>query len=203
MRRQYGAQIPGGDPGDCSDFRGFFSRIPFAATVFAATWPAQPNHERAAMQRGVFHRLPLDRQDQDEFQPADPEEAQVLAELNLPLAAMQAKVAEQAAKQSQAAAEVARDTAMREAERARRDAMRMGERWRVKEHGRPPVSIELLRGLDGLDRQDTGQDRCPGGAYSFAECENAGRRCEIQAVSMQLENSGKRHSPCRSRAEIQ
>src|SRR5271166_2071523 len=57
----------------------------------------------------------------NELHPGNPEEAQLLAELNLPLAAMQAKAAEQAAKQSEAAAEIARETAMRQAERARRD----------------------------------------------------------------------------------
>lgn len=52
------------------------------------------------------------------LRPAYPEEAQLLTEMNLPFANMQARAAEQIAQQNLAAAQCARETAMREAERA-------------------------------------------------------------------------------------
>src|SRR5271167_820200 len=79
-----------------------------------------------------------------ELHPAYPEEEQLMAEMNLPMAAAQAKVAEQNAKQSQAAAEIA----MREAERARRDATRVKEQIARTEKSMTvsPVMIDM-RGL--------------------------------------------------------
>jgi len=132
----------------------------------------------------------------------DPEEAQMLAELNLPLAAMQAKVAEQAAKQSQAAAEIARETAMRDAERARRDAMRMHEEMaRQKNIVVPAIAIDL-RGLNGLDQRI--QIKTAALAQRMAARSMRMQMAQMQAVSMQLDNSGKRHWPCGARrAEIQ
>jgi hypothetical protein len=62
------------------------------------------------------------------LRPGYPEEAQLLAEMNLPIAMAQAKVAEEVARQNMAAARCARATAKREAERARREATRMRER---------------------------------------------------------------------------
>ena len=58
------------------------------------------------------------------LRPGYPEEAQLLAEMNLPIAKAQAKVAEEVARQNMAAARCARATALREAERARREAER-------------------------------------------------------------------------------
>jgi superfamily II DNA or RNA helicase len=62
------------------------------------------------------------------LRPGYPEEAQLLAEMNLPIAMAQAKiaekVAEQVARQNMAAAQCARATAQREAERAQREAER-------------------------------------------------------------------------------
>lgn len=62
------------------------------------------------------------------LRPGYPEEAQLLAEMNLPIAMAQAKiaekVAEQVARQNMAAAQCARVTAQREAERAQREAER-------------------------------------------------------------------------------
>ena len=132
----------------------------------------------------------------------DPEEAQVLAELNLPLAAMQAKVAEQAAKQSQAAAEMARETAMRESERARHDAMKMREEMaREKNMAVAPISIDL-HGLDGLDQRI--QIKTAALAQRLAARNMRMQMARMQAVSMQFDNSGKRHSPCGARrAEMQ
>jgi hypothetical protein len=133
---------------------------------------------------------------------ADPEEEQLLAELNLPLAAMQAKVAEQAAKQSQAAAEMARETAMREAERARHDAMKMREEMaREKNMAVAPISIDL-HGLDGLDQRI--QIKTAALAQRLAARNMRMQMARMQAVSMQFDNSGKRHSPCGARrAEMQ
>ena len=61
------------------------------------------------------------------LRPGYPEEAQLLAEMNLPIAMAQAKVAE-VARQNMAAAQCARATALREAERARREATRMRDK---------------------------------------------------------------------------
>ncbi len=58
------------------------------------------------------------------LRPGYPEEAQLLAEMNLPIAMAQAKVAEEVARQNIAAAQCARATALREAQRARREAQR-------------------------------------------------------------------------------
>jgi hypothetical protein len=62
------------------------------------------------------------------LRPGYPEEAQLLAEMDLPIAVAQAKVAEQVARQNIAAAQCARARALREAERAQREAMRMREK---------------------------------------------------------------------------
>lgn len=62
------------------------------------------------------------------LRPSYPEEAQLLAEMNLPIAVAEVKVVEQVARQNMAAAQCARATALREAERARRQATRMRER---------------------------------------------------------------------------
>jgi hypothetical protein len=62
------------------------------------------------------------------LRPGYPEEAQLLAEMNLPIAMVQTKVAEQIARQNMDAAQCARATAMREAERAQREATRMREK---------------------------------------------------------------------------
>lgn len=58
------------------------------------------------------------------LRPGYPEEAQLLAEMNLPIAMAQAKVAEEVARQNMAAARCAREMAKREAERTRREAER-------------------------------------------------------------------------------
>jgi len=58
------------------------------------------------------------------LRPGYAEEAQLLAEMNLPIAMAQAKVAEEVARQNIAAAQCARATALREAQRARRQAER-------------------------------------------------------------------------------
>jgi hypothetical protein len=140
----------------------------------------------------------------NELHPANPEEAQLLAELNLPLAAVQAKAAEQAAKQSQAAAEIARETAVREAEHARRDAARMHEEMmREKNMAAAPVSIDL-RGLDGLDRRIRIKTAAVAERIAARSMKMQMAAMKVQAVSMQLDNSGKRRSPCgMRRAEIQ
>ena len=133
----------------------------------------------------------------------DPEEAQLLAELNLPLAAMQAKVAEQAAKQSQAAAEIARETAMRDAERARREAMKMREEMAHENMAVAPISIDL-RGLDGLDQRIQIKAAAVAQRMAARSMRIQMAAARMQAVSMQFDNSAKRHSPCGARrAEVQ
>lgn len=64
---------------------------------------------------------------QTHLRPRIPEEAQLLAEMNAPLANMQSTIAEQVSHQNQAIAQCARERAMRDAERAYRDAMRLQE----------------------------------------------------------------------------
>src|SRR5271165_2299768 len=135
-----------------------------------------------------------------ELHPSCPEEAQLLAEMNLPVAAAQAKIAEQAVKQSQAAAEAA----MREAERARRDAMRMKEQTARTERNMAvaPVTIDMS-GLDNLDmkmqvRVAALAERVP--ARNVRMQIAAGR---WQAANIGFQDSAKRRSPCRSRAEMQ
>jgi hypothetical protein len=66
------------------------------------------------------------------LRPGYPEEAQLLAEMNLPIAMAQARVTEQVAeqvvRQNMAATRCARATAQREAERARREAARIRDK---------------------------------------------------------------------------
>jgi hypothetical protein len=61
------------------------------------------------------------------LRPRIPEEAQLLAEMNAPLANMQSTIAEQMTRQNQAIEQGAPERAMRDAERAYRDAMRLQE----------------------------------------------------------------------------
>ena len=75
----------------------------------------------------------------ERLRPARAEEAQMLAELNIPIAAVQARVAEQAVRQSMAATRCAREMAMREAERAQRDAMR--SRAKMARGSSQPISF--------------------------------------------------------------
>ncbi len=56
--------------------------------------------------------------------PDYPDEAQLMADMNLPIAMAQAKAAEEVARQNIAAAQCARDTALRQAELGRREADR-------------------------------------------------------------------------------
>jgi len=59
------------------------------------------------------------------LRPRYPEEAQLLAEMNVPLANIETTIEEQMARQNSAVAQCATAQAMRDADRARRDAMRM------------------------------------------------------------------------------
>ena len=59
------------------------------------------------------------------LRPRIPEEAQLLAEMDAPLANMQSTISEQMSRQNQAIEQCARERAMRDAERAYRDAMRL------------------------------------------------------------------------------
>ncbi len=76
------------------------------------------------------------------LRPNYPEEAQMLAEMNLPIVMAQAKVAEQMARQNMAAAQCARATALRDAERARREATRMRERMARVNASAMPIAWE-------------------------------------------------------------
>ncbi len=76
------------------------------------------------------------------LRPGYPEEAQLLAEMNVPIGAMEARAAEQMAKRD-LAAQCARATAVREAERARRDAMRMRDKVVRANSGSGPAPISI------------------------------------------------------------
>ena len=133
----------------------------------------------------------------------DPEEEHLLAEMNLPVEALEAKAAEQAAKQSEAGAERARAAAMRDAERARRDALRMREEMARERNFTSAVSIELpaLAGLDQRIQLRTAAMAQRLAAQTVRMQISAAR---LQAASLRIDNSGKRHSPCGARrAEAQ
>ncbi len=79
------------------------------------------------------------------LRPGYPEEAQLLAEMNVPIASLEARAAEQIARQNIAAAQCARATALRQAQRARRDALRMRDQMlRANQEGtRAPISFQV------------------------------------------------------------
>ncbi len=133
-----------------------------------------------------------------QLHPSYPEDAELLAEMNLPIAAAQAKVAEQAIKQSQAAAE----TAMRDAERARRDAVRMQERMTrsVETIAVTPVTIDMS-GLDNLDVRMQARAAALAQRVAIRNVRMQINAAKLQAVSAQ--ESVKRSSPCGSRTEVQ
>jgi hypothetical protein len=138
-----------------------------------------------------------------ELDPSSPEEAQMLAEMNVPIAEMQAQAAEQAAKQAQIAAEIARQTAIREAERAQRDAAKMHEQMARAGHSImvAPMTIDL-RGLDNLDQRI--QIRTAAIAEHIA-ARNMRREIEAakwQAMAVQYQDSGKHKSPCPLQTEM-
>ncbi len=82
------------------------------------------------------------------LRPSYPEEAQMLAEMNLPIVRAQAKVAEQMARQNVAAAQCARATALREAERAQREATRMREKMTRANASAMPIAWEASIAAD-------------------------------------------------------
>jgi hypothetical protein len=88
------------------------------------------------------------------LRPGYPEEAQLLAEMDVPIAGIEAKVAEQMAHRDVAAAQCARAAAMREAEHARRDATRMRDKMlRAYPEAAPtPISFEVNL-PDGANRR--------------------------------------------------
>ena len=135
-----------------------------------------------------------------ELHPAYPEEAQLLAEMNLPIARAQAKIAEQAVKQSQAAAELA----MRDAERARRDAMRMKEQMARSERtiAVTPVTIDMS-GLDNLDVRVQAKAAMLAERAAARSVRMQMAAAKFQAANIRFQDSAKHRSPCRSRAEMQ
>jgi hypothetical protein len=134
-----------------------------------------------------------------ELHPSYPEEAELMAEMNLPIAAAQARVAEQAAKQSQAAA----DIAVREAERARRDAARMQEQMTRAQKNMvlAPVALQL-HGLDNLDVRVQAKAAAVAERIVARNVRMQVAAARLQAVSMQMQDSVKRSSPCPNRAEM-
>jgi hypothetical protein len=78
------------------------------------------------------------------LRPRYPEEAQLLAEMNVPIA--ETTIAEQMSRQDQSIARCARAQAMQEAERARRDAMRLQQQMMTEAShmSLPPIAISTL-----------------------------------------------------------
>ena len=136
------------------------------------------------------------------LRPAYPEEEQLLAEMNLPIAAAQAQIAEQAAKQAQAAAQCARETATREAERAQRDAIRMREEMVREANIAVPVSIDL-RGLDNLDQRMQIKTAALAERVAARNVRMQMAAARFQAANIKFQDSAKHRSPCRSRADMQ
>jgi len=83
---------------------------------------------------------------QTHLRPRVAEEAQLLAEMNVPVAGGQSTIAEQMGRQDAAVARCARARALQDAERARRDAWRMQrDMRRASDHERiQPLSLEYL-----------------------------------------------------------
>lgn len=134
--------------------------------------------------------------------PAYPEEAQLLAEMNLPLAAAQAKVAEQALRQSQEAVQRARETAKRDVERARRDTIKMREEiTREKNIATAPVAIDW-KGLDRVDQRMQVEAAALAERVIARNVRLQMSAAKLQAISLQMQNSGEHKSPCRSRAAV-
>ena len=91
------------------------------------------------------------------LRPGYPEEAQLLAEMNLPIVMVQAKVAEQIARQNMEATRCAQATALREAERARREATRMRDRMaHINGYSSAtPIAWEVNAAVDRQVREKT------------------------------------------------
>jgi hypothetical protein len=134
------------------------------------------------------------------LRPAYPEEAQLLAEMNLPTVT-QGRLAEQALQQSQAAARCARETAMREAERARSDARRMRQQIARQNISSAPIAIDL-KGLDNLDQRMQVRVAALAQRVAAANVKLQISGAKLEAISIQTPNSAGRQSPCRSRAEV-
>ena len=78
------------------------------------------------------------------LRPGYAEEAQLLAEMNVPIAAVEAGAAQRIAQQDLAAAQCARANAVREAERARRAALKLRDRARADAQAMPaPISLQV------------------------------------------------------------
>jgi hypothetical protein len=79
------------------------------------------------------------------LRPGYPEEAQLLAEMNVPVAALEARAAQRMAEQEVAATQCARATALRESQRARRDAIRMRDQMlrANTQAARVPISFQV------------------------------------------------------------
>jgi hypothetical protein len=87
------------------------------------------------------------------LRPGYPEEAQLLAEMNLPIAMAQAKVAEEVARQNMAAARCAREMALREAQRARRQATKMRDKMAHTNASAMPITWGANAAAD-VNQQD-------------------------------------------------
>ncbi len=132
------------------------------------------------------------------LRPALPEEAQLLAELNVPVEALQVRVNEQAERQGEAAARCAREIAareteraQREAERAQRQAMKIQEKMVHVDVNAPiePISFNLnLR--DRIERRVQVRTAVLATRMSAASARLQAAADRLQAVSGQMAASG-------------
>jgi hypothetical protein len=127
------------------------------------------------------------------LRPRYPEEAQLLAEMNVPIAGLQSTIAQQMARQDAALARCARARAMQEAERAQREAMRMQQQMtRAKREANiAPMSLELNLPAD-LDQRIQAQIQAQTAAIAARVAAN---KVKLQIAadkmgesSLQLEN---------------
>ena len=85
---------------------------------------------------------------QTHLRPRYPEEAQLLAEMNVPIAAIDLTIAEQMARQDEAIRHCARARAIQEAERARRDAISIQNRMNQASSYLNPISVKFAKDFE-------------------------------------------------------
>ncbi len=77
--------------------------------------------------------------------PRSPEEAQLLAEMNVPIAGIDSSIAQQVAQRNEAVARCASERAMRQAEQVRREAIEMRQQMSLAAEriNVPPISVDV------------------------------------------------------------
>jgi hypothetical protein len=122
--------------------------------------------------------------------PDYPDEAQLMADMNLPIAMAQAKAAEEVARQNIAAAQCARDTALRQAELGRREADRaQRQAARMRDRMAHKNAIQITWGANmaaDIDRQVRAQTAA---IAKRIAAQSARMAAEQMQVSLQISDS--------------